>query len=298
MSYLLYRIGIFVSLALPPKVSYRLADILGSLYYLLAKRDRRVVAGNIKVVLNQTDNSPELRRMSRLVFVNFARYLIEFFRASKIDLEYVEKNVTIQGRESLDKALKLGRGVLLLSAHLGNWELGAMVLSMLGYRVNVVAWTHKNRLVNNFFVQQRQGKGVGVIPLGTGIRRVFCALKNNESVAVLGDIDYTDPETGIAVKLFGRDTVMPKGPAALSLKTACPIVPVFMLRERGNKFKFVFKEPLIYKATKSKECDLISLTEKVAQAIESYIGLYPEQWFMLTARWQKPCAKTARGLNS
>jgi len=288
MLYLLYRIGIFISLALPPKISYWLADILGSLYYLLAKRDRRIVANNIKVILNQAGNSPKVRRVSRLVFVNFARYLVEFFRASKIDLKYIEKNITIEGRENLDKALSLSRGVLLLSAHLGNWELGAMVLSMLGYKVNMIAWTHKNRLINDFFLQQRQSKGLGVIPLGTGIRKVFSALKNNESVALLGDIDYTRPQAGIAVKLFGRDTVIPKGPAAFSLKTACPIVPLFMLRERGNKFRYVLEEPIIYKATKNREYDLIRLTEKVARAIESYIGLHPGQWFMLTSRWQEP----------
>lgn len=286
MLYFLYRIGVFISLALPLKITYRIAGIFGSLYYLLARRDRKIVTNNIKVILNRTGNTPEIRHASRMVFTNFARYLVEFFRAPKIDLKYIEKYIRIEGRENLDRTLNLGKGVLLVSAHLGNWELGAMVLSMLGYQVNVVAWTHRNRLINDFFLQQRQGKGVKVIPLGTAIRKVFSALKNNEAVGFLGDIDYADPQTGIKVKLFGRDTIMPKGPAAFSLKAGSPIVPLFMLRERGNKFRFIFEEPIIYTATGNREDDLAGLTQTLSRTIESYIARNPGQWFMLIPRWQ------------
>ena len=109
---------------------------------------------------------------------------------------------------------------------------------MLGYRVNIIAWTHKNKLINDFFLEQRQSRGVAVIPLGASIRKVFSALKNNEIVALLGDIDYINPYTGITVKLFGQDTIMPKGPAVFSLKTGAPIVPTFILREKGNSFRW------------------------------------------------------------
>lgn len=285
MLYFLYRIGKFLSLNLPLKITYRLAEILGTLYYLLSKRDRRVVTDNIKVVLNQTGNTLKVYRTSQMVFTNFARYLVELFRTSKIDLKYIKKYIKIEGRENLDKALNLGKGVLLVSAHLGNWELGAIVLSMLGYSINVVAWTHKNRLINDFFLQQRQSKGVKVIPLGTGIRKVFSGLKNNESIGFLGDIDYTNPQVGVRVKFFGRDTVMPQGPAAFSLRTACPIVPLFMLREKDNKFRFVLEEPIIYEPKESWEYDLTALTQSLTKAIETYITLYPGQWFMLRRRW-------------
>lgn len=284
MLYLLYRIGGLISSILPYKISYCIADILGSFYYLLAKRDRKIATDNIKVVLNQTDKTYQVCQTSRMVFVNFARYLVDFFRTAKIDLKYIEKYVRIEGKENLDNALNLDRGVLLVSGHLGNWELGAIVLSMLNYKINIVAWTHKNRLINDFFLQQRQGKGLTIIPL-TGVRKVFSALKNNENVAFLGDIDYTHPDKGITVKFLGRDTVMPKGPAAISLKMDCPIVPVFMLREKGNKFRLVLEEPILYRASENREYDLAALTEKIAKRIETYIVRYPAQWFMLTPRW-------------
>ena len=315
MLYLLYIAGEFLVLTLPLKASYWLADTLGSLYYFLAKKDKKILANNLRVVLNRTDKTPpykgiggsipvdktppykgiggsipvdssaKIPHISRMVFVNFARYLVEFFRSPKIDLKYIEENIEIQGRENLEKALSSGKGALLLSAHLGNWELGAVVLAILGYKINIVAWTHKNKMVNDFFLRQRRSKGVKVIPLGAGIRRTFSALRKNELIGLLGDIDYNNPEMGITVELFGRDTVMPKGPAALSLKTACPIIPTFMLREGEGRFKFILEKPIIYNSSQNQRYALAELTQRLAKTLESYIALYPEQWFMLTPRW-------------
>lgn len=286
MLYLLYKIGVLLALGLPVKLSYWIADIAGSLYYLLAKKDKQIVINNNKVVLNQGRDSQRLYYTSRMVFVNFARYLIDFFRTSKLNSEYIERHIRIEGKHNLDQALSLGRGALLVSAHLGNWEWGAMTLSMLGYKVSIMVWTHKNKLVNNFFLQQRQSKGLTVIPLGLGIRKIFSALKNNEIVALLADVDYLQPNRGVEVKLFGRQTIMPKGPAVISLKTSSPIVPCFLLREKGGNFKFVFEKPIIYQASEDNAVDLAAFTQEITKVIESYIAAYPEQWFMLTMRWQ------------
>lgn len=282
----MYKIGMFLALNLPLKVTYWVADIAGSLYYLMARRDRKILTNNIRVVLNHNRNTHQVRRTSRMVFINFARYLVEFFHTPKIDLKYVNKNVGIEGRENLDRALRLGKGVLLVSAHLGNWELGAIVLAMLGYKINVVAWTHNDKQINDFFLRQRQSKGLKVIPLGIAMRTAFSALRNKEAVAFLGDIGYASPEAGIAVKFFGRDTIMPKGPAVFCLKTGAPIVPLFMLRERGNRFRYIVEPPIISVPSKDGEADLTSLTQKISERIETCIARYPEQWFMLTPRWE------------
>lgn len=285
MMYILYKMGEFVALAFPIKVSYLIADFLGSIYYLLAKRDRIIVANNLKVIFEQTGNSQNIHQAARMVFVNFARYLVEFFRTSKIDPKFLEKYVRVEGKENLEEAINLHRGVLLISAHVGNWELGGLILSMLGFKINVVAWTHTSRLINDFFDERRQSKGVAVIPLGAKIRKVFDALKRNQCVAFLGDIDYTSPQVGVKVKFFGRDTIMPKGPAAFSLKTKAPIVPAFLMREKNNKFRFILKKQILPNISSNYESDLLELTQKLAQSIETCIAHDPTQWFMLTPRW-------------
>ncbi|MBN3038800.1 MAG: lysophospholipid acyltransferase family protein [Candidatus Omnitrophica bacterium] len=285
MLYLLYKAGIFLALTLPIKASYKLADFIASMYYLLCHRDREVVKNNLKVVLNHDQGRVKTYHTSRMVFVNFARYLVEFFRASKIDTQFIHDNVEIEGRENLDRALKQGKGVILVSAHLGNWELGGMVLSMLGYKINGVAWTHKNKKINDFFLNQRRSKGLKIIPLGKTPRKVLTALRNNEIVGFIGDIDFLNPQKGITVKLFGRDTIMPKGPAIFSQKTGAPIVTVFLVRTGLNRFKLSL-EPIAHRVSGNQKADLQNLTAKVSKRIESCILHYPEQWFMLTPRWQ------------
>ncbi|NQT00216.1 MAG: lysophospholipid acyltransferase family protein [Candidatus Omnitrophica bacterium] len=287
MLFLLYKAGIFLAENLPPKIGYRVAEVVGSLYYLFARRDRTIVLNNLEVISRYTGNTEKLNNVARCVFVNFARYILEFFRTPKIDLQYIRQNVKIETRDNLNQALKLGKGVLLVGAHLGNWELGATVLSLLGYKISVVAWTHKNRSISNFFLQQRQSKGIGVIPLGTAIRGTQAALKENSSVALLGDVDFAQPERGVPVKLFGRETVMPKGPAVLALRTGAPIVPAFVLREKNNSFRFILGTPMIYSPSGNWEYDSTKLTEALAKVIESYIAQDPGQWFMLTPRWSK-----------
>jgi KDO2-lipid IV(A) lauroyltransferase len=284
--------GEWLSLKFPLEVNYRVADILGNICYFFSRKTRRITSGNLKVVLNQSGDISNLQRVNRQLFANFSRYLVEFFRTARIDLEFIEKKVRLEGRENLDAALNSGKGALLVGAHIGNWELGAVVLALLGYKINIIAWIHKNRRINDFFLCRREGKGVKVIPsTGIGVRGVFSALRNNEAVALLGDIDYPDPDMGITVKLFGRDTKIPKGPALFSLKTEAPIVPTFVIREKGNRFRFIFEKPIIPAACGKSPEELTRLTGKIAEVIESYIARYPSQWFMFRPRW--PAGETS-----
>lgn len=289
MLYLIYKIGIFLIQTLPLSISYLVANIIGSTFYLLHSKDRKIVANNIRVVLGEGVSEQKVRNTTRLIFVNFGRYLVEFFRGAKVNASYLKENITVEGIENLKQALEKGKGALLLSAHLGNWELGAVVLSMLGYPVNIVAWTHKNRSINNLFLKHRTNHGVKAIPLGVALRKVFEVLKNNETVAVLGDIDFIDPTSGIAVEFFGKPTIIPKGPAMFSLKTGAPIVPTFLVREKNqpDKLKLIMEKPIMHEKSDNKQKDLTQLTQKAATALESYIRRYPEQWFMLKPRWKE-----------
>ncbi|MBN2097185.1 MAG: hypothetical protein JW714_01770 [Candidatus Omnitrophica bacterium] len=286
MLYLGYKIGELVAQGLPLDSAYFIADIAGRVYYWLSKKDRDIVINNMKVVLNsKTDSLDQVLRSSKMVFVSFGRYLVEFFRAPKIDLEFVKQKVIFEGKENLEQALSLRKGVLLVSAHLGNWEFGGIFLSLLGYKINAIAWSHQQKAVNDLFVQRRKNKGVRVIPLGTAIRRVFSALKNNEMVGLLGDIDYLHPDQGIKVKFFGQDAVMPQGPAVFSIKCGSPIIPVAVVRIADNRFKLILEKPIIYHPSSNQEADVMNLTQQVALALEFFIAQYPEQWFMLRPRW-------------
>src|SRR3989338_9104766 len=131
--YFLYKFGQFCVLRLPLKTAYKIAVFISTLQYYLSPRDKKSVTHNLKVILGSRDDMPHLVKE---VFRNFGRYLLEFFRMTKIlNMEYIRKNVKITNISHLDHVLKQGKGGILLTAHIGNWELGGVVASMLGYPI-------------------------------------------------------------------------------------------------------------------------------------------------------------------
>ena len=279
---LIYRLGQFLALALPLKAGYAVAAFLAKLQYAFSRNDRLIVYGNLRAIFPDKDEE-EIARLAKEVFVNFAKYLVDFFRFEKIDKRFLSEKVKVVGRENLDEALKRGKGVIALSAHSGNYELGGAVISLLGYRLNVVALDHDNKLINDFFIGQRARTGVQVISLKAALRSCFEALDRCEVLALLGDRDFSNH--GIVTDFFGKKTMIPKGPAAFSVKTGAPIVPGFLLRMPDDTFELRFDKPVSYRATGDRETDEKEVTGLCVKVIEDYIRRYPSQWYMFRRFW-------------
>ncbi len=205
-NYYIYRFGQFLALSLPLRLAYLLAAFFAQGYYLFAFRDRRLVKANLKVIFPEKSNG-QLRRISRRVFRNFAKYLVDFFRFEKFDRGYIDKRIKLENLCYFDQALAKGRGVVVLTAHLGNWELGGVVLAQLGYPFWAVALPHKNKKVDSFFNGQRNRKGVKVVAIGKAVRSCIAEIRKNHLVALVGDRDFT--EKGIVLDFFGKPTHFP-----------------------------------------------------------------------------------------
>lgn len=282
--YFLYRIGHRLALLLPVKISYSLSVFFARMKFFLVWKERRYIANNLKVILGE--DSPVVPAYARAMYENFGCYLVDFFRTERIDKEYIKRFIRITGLENMDEVLKKGKGAIGLTAHIGNWELCAHVLGVLGYRINAVALTHKNERINNFFINQRKLGGIKVVPVGVSVRKCFSALKNNEIVGILGDRDFSGTN-GIFVDFLGRKMLVPEGPAVLSLRTKAAIVPAFMIRDEKDSrcFTYIFEKPVYPQPTGNEEQDILVLTEKIAKIIESYVRKYPQQWFMFREFW-------------
>jgi KDO2-lipid IV(A) lauroyltransferase len=281
-NYILYRIGQFIALHLPLTIGYKIAVFCSDVHYIFADKDRRSVRENLKVIFPEKSER-EIRRIRIRMFRNFAKYLVDFFRFSKLDLEYIKRNIKIENIHYINESLSNGKGVITLSAHLGNWELGAVVIALLGYPFWAVALPHKYKKIDDFFNSQRQSKGVRVIPLGKAVKSCFNLLKENKIVALVGDRDFT--EKGVVIDFFGKSTFFPEGPAAFSLKTGAIIVPGFMVRNEDDTFTLKMEKPLGYMPTYDKDRDLIRLIERYKIIIENYIRKYPDQWYMFRRFW-------------
>lgn len=281
-NYILYRIGQFIALHLPLKVGYKIAVFISDLHYIFVPRDRRAVKGNLKAIFPDKSDR-DIRRIRITVFRNFAKYLVDFFRFSELTQEYIKRNIKIENIGYVDGALAKNKGVIILSAHIGNWELGGVVLGLLGYPFWAVALPHKDKRVNNFFNFQRESKGMKVIPLGRAVKECLNVFKNNGIVALAGDRDFT--EKGLSLDFFGKPTFLPVGPAAFALKTGAVIVPGFMLRNSDDSFTLRFEQPIEPLSSNNNDNDLKELMTRSKTIIEGYIRRYPGQWFMFMRFW-------------
>lgn len=289
LNFLLYRIGQFIALNTPLKIGYAIAVFVADIQYFFAFRDKNTVKKNLKVIFpDKTDK--EIKDISRRMFENFGKYLVDFFRFSKLDQGYIKKNIKIENIDYFNQALSKGKGVIVLTAHLGNWELGGVVVALLGYPFWVVALPHKNKKVDEFFNNQRQSKGIHVIPFGKAARQCLSLLRENKMIALVGDRDFS--EKGLVLDFFGKKTHFPLGPAAFAIKTGAVIVPGFMFRNSDDSFTLRIEEPIEFKP----KADIIGPQEITDKDMNNVIGQYiniferyikerPDQWYMFRRFW-------------
>lgn len=296
--YLAYKLIHLVVFVFPRKFCYVLGERAADLIYLFSRKGKRNAKANLRQALGGDASSEEVERYARATFRNFGKYLADFFRFARVDGNYVREKVEIRGLENLDRAMVMGKGVIVLTAHLGNWELGGVTLGVLGYPLHVVALSHDSRLVNRLFVRQRAKKGLGVIPVGAAVRRCYQVLNRKQMVALVGDRDVT--AKGITTEFFGRPTTLPKGPASFSVRTGAPILPGFMIRKSDDSFWLMLEPAIVPEKGKDREEEIALLTRKLASVLEKYIRRYPEQWFMFHPMWERdvPGKKGKRAGNS
>jgi len=271
-------------MSLSVKSAYGVACAIADIWCLVSTADRRAVRCNLERITGLKDQG-ELKRMTRQVFRNFAKYLVDFFRSSKIDDEYIKRFVKVEGLDNLDEALSKGKGVILLSAHIGNWELGALVLSRLRQPVMAVALTHGDKRINDFFTRQRVAGKVKPVKIGISLRSCYEELKNNGLVALLGDRDFS--KNGIYMDFFGRPSLIPKGPAVLSERLQAEIVPTFMVREKDDTFRFIFEPSLKRPSGIGEDDRLKEIMKGYVSVIERYVKMYPTQWYMFKREWSE-----------
>lgn len=281
--YLLYLLGQFIACAFPLEISYGIACLISDIHFYGSQKDRKAVINNLKVILGDLPDDKKMKGMAKEVSRNFAKYLVDFFRFSIVDENYIKNFVKIEGLDNIDKGLSRGKGVIALSAHFGNWELGGYVLSLLRHPMKAVVLTHGNKKINEFFTRQRSLGNMRPVEIGMSLRSCYNVLKNNGLLALLGDRDFS--KNGFQIEFFGKPTLIPKGPASFSYRLGSCIVPCFMIREEDDTFRLVFEPPIFPDTSEPEEIALKRLAKKYSAVIESYVRRYPTQWYMFREVW-------------
>lgn len=283
--YGLYVAGTWACVLLPRGFCYGIARRLADFYSSRAPVDREAVRRNLTAVL---EREPSFHEVSE-VFRHFAMYLVDFFRFSRLTPEKVRRWIRIEGVEHMAEALKAGKGAIGLSAHLGNFELAAAVLALLGFPVTAVVFVHQNPRVDAFFARQRARVGVHAIPVRSKNQKALfeaslAALRKNGILGLVGDRDFFG--NGLDLPFFSRNVKIPRGPAAFSLRTGAPIVPAFLAREEDGSYRFFIERPITVPEGLPKEEAVRRMTEVCVEAMSRAIRKYPTQWYMFQEFWR------------
>lgn len=284
--YLLYRLAQWATGTLPRSVCWSLADGLADVQWRFSPKDRAAVQANLSVLVGQpvSGDAPAVRE----VFRNFARYLVEFVSAHRA----APPATTVEGAEEVSAALRPYRGAILLSAHLGDWEMGGIALHRLGHRVGAVVLPHRDARVNQFFDHQRLRCGVEPIPLGVrATARCLQRLREGWLLGLMGDREFGT--NGVTVSFFGRPVTLPRGPALLSLRSGAPALPLFVIREGPWRLRFHVGDAVPPPAKAHDASQVVALTQRYARIMEGVIRRYPSQWLMFQPLFE-PRAADAR----
>jgi len=254
---------------------------LGWLFYRIDKRHRETVLNNLKLA-----GYPETRRedITRAVFSNLGITVLETMRTPWLRRASLEGLVEAEGSDVLEKALKRGRGVITLTAHLGNWELLAAWYAIMGYKMDVVVRDMDSPLVASLMEWMRTSHGHTMVLKKRSMRRLLRTLSSNGIVGILLDQNVARVE-GVFVDFFSTPACTNKGPAMLAAASGAAVIPAFITRENGKNVLRIGPEvELFHSGDKNK--DVLENTARLTAVIEEAVRRAPEQWFWVHRRWK------------
>jgi KDO2-lipid IV(A) lauroyltransferase len=277
---------------------YWLCSLAGGIVYYTAPHIRRAVRDNMSHVL--PDSTEKQRRyISRQVIRNVYKNYYEQLRLPRMKLQDIERKLAnVEGIDYLHDAVKLGKGVILVSAHLGNYVLVAQLGPILGYKTATIAEDIKPPQLFNFINRLRGTFGVKFIKLGSGqMRTIYRFLREGGVLALAADRDVSDTG-GVKVQFFDAPAELPEGPVVLSMRLGVPLVPCMTWRLPNNKSEFCVYPPVELENTGDFERDFAVNMRKVADILEQMIHSAPEQWMVLQRVWDTPSPGSGNALQS
>lgn len=291
--YLANRLAAVISRRLPLAFCYWIGQRVADVHYLADPIGRHGVEANIRRILTHRGVVPAagaVRGMARKTYQHFGKYVVDFYRYSTDFCREIESKVSLANQSYLDACLAAGRGAVLVTGHIGNWELGGLVLARMGRPVTAVFRPSGSRHVDEMWRDHRARRGIRLLPLGEAMPGLVRTLREGGLVSLLVDRDFTGHSR--VCRFFGADVHMPIGAAVLSRKTRAPILPAFMLRQVDDRFLFKFFEPIDPVRAGSVE----AAQSAVLRVLEDVIGNHVHQWFVFRDFWAtvEPVVKGVR----
>jgi len=281
----------FFSTIIPRPIQRVFTLSFGTLFYLIMPKTRRGVKANLRVIGKGRWSKKKIAALARGTFQNYGQYLLDYMVMPGLTAKRKGKMVARElGQKHMVRALKRGKGVICITPHLGNWELGGLLLAFRGGDLYVLTLDETDTNTKAFRERMRAQKGIRNIYINpkdhtpAAIIEVVKVLKEKKIVAMLGDRPGNN--NTIAVDFFGRLTPFPRGVATLAMTTGAAVLPVFVVL-KGGKYWGIIEKPVYFQSPSRQEREqgIKQGMEELARVFERYIKEYPDQWYNFYPYW-------------
>ena len=279
LEYAVARLLIGALRRLPLGVSTSLANAAARLLDRLQPRLRRTALRNLSFAypeLSETDRNA----LADGVFRTIARILVALARFPSIDADNVGEWIRYRGLENYQAAKAKGKGILVATAHFGNWELSAFAHALMTERMNVMVRLLDNPLIDRLIEARRTLSGNRLLQKRDAARSVLKALRANEAVGILID-QNTTPAEGVFVNFFGKQACASSAFVKLAYHSDAAVLPGYAVWDDAEQRYLLVFEPAIRMTG-----DLQADTQAIHSEIEKAIRKYPEQWLWIHRRWK------------
>jgi len=283
-----YRLVVAVARVLgllPRPVARLIADLIAFKVYWVFGRLRRVGMRNLELALPHLPPA-ERQAILRHEYRHLGWQLVEFCRMTRYTRQNSRNWLRTEGLDNYLAAQARGNGVLIVTGHLGAWELSSFYHSLMGHPMGMVIRRLDNRRLDAFVNSIRCLHGNFVLHKDDFGRGLLTSMRAGKTVGILMDTNMTPPQ-GAFVRFFGVDACTATGLAHVARKTGAAVLPGFMLWEPAEK-KYVlhFGPELVFKRSEDHEADILAATQQCASATEAWIRRYPDQWLWIHRRWK------------
>src|SRR5215470_292297 len=273
---------------LPRGSSAKLGRALSRAVFGVARSRRQILEQNLAAAFPEKSEA-DRRAIARACVELFGSTVLEFVDSARFSREEIERKVAVTGVENLEYARKRGKGVFILSAHIGSWELGAIRAGLLGEPISPVVRPLDNPLLERELQKRRTRLGNRVIAKQDAAREILRALRANQTVAILIDQNVI-AEEAVFVPFFGRPAATSPSLAVLQLKTDAAVVPVFTFPSGDGRYLLDFQTPILASEFEDSSSDR---AERVRRATARYMAVteaavrrQPEAWLWMHNRWR------------
>lgn len=286
VEYVAFRMARGLAGLLSPAGLARVGDALGNLYSLTGGRRRQIIDFNLRLAYPDA-SAAERRHLARAVTRHFARSALDAIRIQRLEPQELLAAVDITGLEHLRGAVARGRGAFFLTAHIGSWEVAALVTGLeLEAGLAVVNRPLDNPLLEIELDRLRRLYGNHVFGKHAIAREMLTQLKRGGGVGILIDQRVREDQ-GIQVPFFGHPAWTHPVLARVARKTGAPVVPTFALRERPGRYSLRYEAPILIDELAEAEREDVPLTARFMAVLESAIRERPEQWLWYHDRWKQ-----------